>query len=175
MPQGDPRPGERYLHFKNKLYQIIAIAHHSETDERMVVYQALYGEFKTCVRPYDMFISEVDHEKYPQIRQKYRFQLVAESGMSQAGWEEKEQKQEKEQKREQEEVNPLFMEFLDSETYGDKFRVLMQMQDQITDSMITNMAVSIDVVIPEGNVDSRYQELLTCVRTKMRYEVGRLR
>ena len=71
------RPGV-YRHFKGKEYQVFDIAEHTETREKLVVYRALYGEFKTFVRPMDMFFSEVDREKYPEVEAKYRFEYVRE-------------------------------------------------------------------------------------------------
>lgn len=65
-----------YRHFKGNMYIVEDIAFDSETEEKMVVYRALYGERKLWVRPLTMFLSEVDHEKYPDVTQKYRFEEV---------------------------------------------------------------------------------------------------
>lgn len=77
----DPKPQEFYRHFKGNIYQIRCLARHTETRERMVVYQAMYGTFEIYVRPLAMFMEEVDRAKYPDVKQKYRFELLQDTDM----------------------------------------------------------------------------------------------
>ena len=75
-----PQPNEIYRHFKGNYYKIIAVGHHSETGEQMVVYydtsKKVSSPSNPCIRPLEMFMSEVDHKKYPDVIQKYRFEKV---------------------------------------------------------------------------------------------------
>lgn len=85
-------PGDIVKHFKREMihysgdliyyYKIIGEGYFTETNERVMIYQALYGERTLYVRPYDMFMSEVEHDKYPQIKQKYRFEKVNKEELS---------------------------------------------------------------------------------------------
>lgn len=80
MNRETPKPLEVYKHFKGNCYRILAVGHHSETKEQLVVYYDLSGKNSTlenpCIRPLDMFMSEVDRDKYPDVEQKYRFEKV---------------------------------------------------------------------------------------------------
>ena len=85
LVERDLKVGDIVKHFKREwvnqetseyLYKILAFASHTETGEHLVIYQGLYAPFKICARPYAMFMSEVDRSKYPDVKQKYRFERV---------------------------------------------------------------------------------------------------
>ena len=197
------KPGDIVKHFKREflkgemfrtsskyLYKIIGIAEHTETKEKVVVYQALYKSekdnvnFGLYVRPYDMFMSEVDHEKYPMVKQKYRFEKVipgqTDSGMDIAKTsvetpEKAEVLPESVTLPEEERPNPDLMEFLDADTFEQKKRILVGMRNRITDRLIDDLAAALDVTVEDGDLDERYRNLLFCVDTMERFEVNRLR
>ena len=197
MTERMPKSGEIYRHFKNKLYQIVTVATHSESGEQLVIYQALYGDFAVYARPLLMFTSEVDHVKYPQVQQKYRFEKVemqqdkepvhpvqqkpetaAVSKMAEPETQPVSRPQEQSTEAEsvtEEGINPKLMAFLDADDFEVKYNFLVSMSDPITDRLINDMAVVLDVVIPEGDLDDRYEALKNCVRTRQRYETMRLR
>ena len=184
MERRNPVPGQIYKHFKDKMYQIIAVAIHSETKEKMVVYQGLYGDFGVYVRPYDMFMNEVDHDKYPNVTQKYRFECVGVvgQGCTEANIDNQVEVCKADpvadivESGEGEEVaNPDLLAFLDAETYEEKKEVLVAMRPRITDRLINDIAVSLDVIVEEGDIEKRFRSLLYCVSKLDEYEVNRLR
>lgn len=188
-------PGQIYKHFKGKMYQIVTVAIHSENGEKLVIYQKLYDDFKVHARPYDMFLSEVDHNKYPNVTQKYRFELVTGAEVS-SDTKQEEQKKEfntysqlvkaaasteinpivekaEESRYEEGRIDPRLVGFLDAETFDEKRRYLIELKDEITDRLIDDMAMSMDVTIEDGDIDKRFSNLLYCISTRAKYEVNR--
>ena len=204
-----PRPQEIYRHFKGNMYQVLTIAIHSETREEMVVYQALYGDYKVYVRPLDMFMSEVDRAKYPDVKQKMRFEKVtvaAEPARAAQSFIEPENKNEvkpekttasepekkpmfsfkpteksvimeKSVDEEARELNldPLVIQFMDADLASEKNDILSKLRPIITNDMIDIMAMSVGVVVNEGDVYDRYNDLRTCLTTMEKFESTRLR
>ena len=188
----NPKPQEMYRHFKGNIYQIRCLAKHSETGEMMVVYQAMYDTFQIYVRPLDMFMEEVDHDKYPDIKQKYRFELLQDTENTAEPDAARDLEQVIEQIRtetestqevsaqtaesdEQVHIDPLVMEFLDADTYEQRLDILAALHDRVTDDMINTMAVAVDLEIKDGDIEERYTELKRCLITFEKYECNRLR
>ena len=189
------RTGQFYRHFKGGLYQIVGVAEHTETGEKLVIYQALYGDYKIYARPYEMFAGETDHEKYPEVTQKYRFELAdevkenaPEDTMAKSlevnphqvdivdlSNDEPVVSDAEGMKETEEQADPALLVFLDADTLEEKYEILKSMRDSMTDRLVDDFAVALDIVIPEGNLNIRYQQLLSSVRTMQRFENTRFR
>ena len=175
------RPGEFYRHFKNKLYQIVAVAKHSETGERMVVYQALYGDYGVYVRPYDMFTSEVDHEKYPEVSQKWRFERVEFSGQSPELPEASldmvpfESDQKITQHYADRAPDPAFIQFLDTEDFDLRMECLKQLENRITQQELDSMYLVLDRKPERGSLQEQLYAVRRFLTMQQRYDGSRLR
>ncbi len=199
-----PLPGQIYRHFKGNLYRIVTLAEHSETGEKLVVYQALYGDYSVYARPLSMFMEKLDKEKYPDAAAELRFELqneliaasfskttgeIEETGEQRREAAPKAQAAESAKSMEeigeslkgpeetQEELNidPLVLEFLDAGSCEERLNILSALHHRITDDMIDTMAMAVDIEIEEGDVEERFEELRTCLLTLERYECNRLR
>lgn len=159
------------MHFKGKLYQIVTVAIHTETEEPLVVYQAMYGTFKTYARPLAMFLSEVDHEKYPDVQQTYRFQKVelCENAEAELVDEVTAQENEYDETEETADIEPL-LKFLDETDLHERLNILLQYRDQITETMLESMGMAMDCVLNGKTLEEKYYELDKVIRTKLQYE-----
>lgn len=164
-----PVPGQRYRHFRGNLYQIITLGFHTETNEEMVVYQALYGEFKVYIRPLDMFLERIDKEQYPEAEQEYRFQLVDTDRLSLPS-NETELEMISVEEEETQKINPLLLQFLDAETYGEKLKIFLEMRDTIDEVVLTDVAASMDISTGTGSLEEQYASVQFALHTLAKYE-----
>lgn len=192
-----PKPYEIYRHFKGNLYQILAIAKDSEDGSLKVVYQALYGTFEVYVRDLSMFLSPVDKKKYPEAAQEYRFELV---DMKKVNTDRKEPEPEmsadtdakpevfvetvepeadpglSENEADVEKLlDPMLLQFLDSDTYEEKLHILSALHPRITQDMLNTIAAALDIEVAEGELEERYEQVKSCLLTFEKYECNRLR
>lgn len=165
--------GEFYRHFKNKLYQIIAVAVHSETGEKMVVYQALYGDYGIYVRPYEMFVSEVDHEKYPEVTQKYRFERVRPGADER--FDAAETAAESTEPEEPKEPNPDLVAFLDAGSYSERMECLAKLAKTATQSDLNAIYVVLDMKEQSGPLSMQIDGICRYLAAQNRYDGARLR
>lgn len=162
-----PVPGEFYRHFKNKMYQIIAVASHSETGEAMVVYQALYGQFKVWVRPLDLFLEEVDRGKYPHAAQTYRFERVTPEGAGSAP-----------ETPEEPVMNPYLLDFLDaldSKNYDKKLECLAKLAGHVTQKELDDIYMVMDMRGHGETVEDQLAQIKRQLNLLKKFDGERLR
>ena len=171
------KPGQFYRHFKGQLYQILAVAEHTETGEQMVVYQALYEDYRVYVRPYEMFVSPVDKEKYPKASQEFRFEQVefSKKTLREVAQEPVSVHRESARVSDPDQVSPLLLEFLDAKTLEEKLHLLAYHRNEMTDQLLNNIAISLDLVVEKKNLQEKYDEIMNCLSTMERFECHRLR
>lgn len=115
-------------------------------------------------------MSAVDRAKYPNAEQNYRFEPVVlqETAKEETAAELAVQQGEGE-------ADPVLLRFLDADTLEEKYQLLKQLGNSISDRLIDDFAAALDLVIPEGDLDARYFQLLNSVRTMQRFENNRFR
>ena len=189
----DPKPGEFYRHFKDKMYQIIAVAVHSETKEKLVIYQALYGEYGVYARPLDMFMSEVDKEKYPDASQKYRFEKIENIGELSKNSSLSSYENEKSLYTDEKNISDkvlkdniqsdkatnlgknYFIEFLEADSFGDKKEIILANREFISDRELDTMYEIYGLKRQNIDKDIDIADLIGYLDMQQQYEGKRLR
>lgn len=194
MEQNMPIPGTRYFDREKRRYQLMIVADHSKTSEKMAVYQALFGEFGYFTEPLGIFMAEkiqVGSEigrtggskwSRPAVLQPETANPVQDPIAKPENQKVKPEDgsvcqpvQPHHQTLEEEMANPILLEFLDAETLEEKYQVIKSLGNSVTNRLIDDFAVVLDLVIPDGSLDSRYMQLLSSVRTMQKFETNRFR
>ncbi|MGN0298656.1 MAG: DUF1653 domain-containing protein [Lachnospiraceae bacterium] len=198
MEREIPQPGQFYRHFKNKLYQIIAIATHSETGNALVIYQALYGDFQIYARPLEMFLSPVDKVKYPDAKQYWRFQRVtfasaqkkSPANPNTASAEiaataitipntlpalSTPRKQSPARPQASASIEDIVTSYINANSAQERLHILEENKDICTNHMLDSMAYLIDHTLDGKTVSDKYEDLHNILQTLVHFENSRLR
>ncbi len=195
-----PKAGEKYRHFKGTVYEVIAVARHSETMEELVIYRDTGKEDAVYARPMTMFMSGVDRVKYPGIAAEYRFTRVDEtnpqavSSMEPAAvrsheaavireeeLSKKEEPPHKEELPENEEltepagVPSELLRFLDEDDYEEKLLILDEIKPKLTDGMLSAIGASLDLALNEGPMEEKLSEIRNYLTLQLKYDGKHLR
>lgn len=193
MEERDVKPGDIYRHFRGNLYQIVTVGKHAKTLDEYIVYQALYGEFQVYIRDVQNFFERVDNEKYPEVQQKYRFEKVdktelhIENNRDVTYNENTQTLQTPDVKGESSNIETymeetdnkegmqMFIAFLDAETYKEKLEIFMKMRNKLDERLIINIAVSLDLVVDEKDMEESCQIIIGNLEQRSNFECFRLR
>ena len=197
-----PVAGQIYKHFKGNLYKVLAVAVHTESEEKLVVYQSVENPDRVFARPLEMFMSDIDRFRYPLIRAKYRFTLVSEPEEENNGEETKEEeakeetlnedtKEEDVKDEETEEqsdddsavykdngelvIDPYVEGVLDEKEFSKKIEFFEMLRGKCTEDMLTTIAISLDIQLQEGSIEDKYSQILRTLKMHEKYETSRLR
>ena len=197
-----PVAGQIYKHFKGNLYKVLAVAVHTESEEKLVVYQSVENPDRVFARPLEMFMSDIDRFRYPLIRAKYRFTLVSEPEVENNGEETKEEETIKEtpnedtkgedvKDEETEEqsdddsavykdngelvIDPYVEGVLDEKEFSKKIEFFEMLRGKCTEDMLTTIAISLDIQLQEGSIEDKYSQILRTLKMHEKYETSRLR
>lgn len=197
-----PVAGQIYKHFKGNLYKVLAVAVHTESEEKLVVYQSVDNPDRVFARPLEMFMSDIDRFRYPLIRAKYRFTLVSEPEVENNGEETKEEetkeetlnedtKEEDVKDEETEEqsdddsavykdngelvIDPYVEGVLDEKEFSKKIEFFEMLRGKCTEDMLTTIAISLDIQLQEGSIEDKYSQILRTLKMHEKYETSRLR
>lgn len=197
-----PVAGQIYKHFKGNLYKVLAVAVHTESEEKLVVYQSVDNPDRVFARPLEMFMSDIDRFRYPLIRAKYRFTLVSEPEVENNGEETKEEeakeetlnedtKEEDVKDEETEEqsdddsavykdngelvIDPYVEGVLDEKEFSKKIEFFEMLRGKCSEDMLTTIAISLDIQLQEGSIEDKYSQILRTLKMHEKYETSRLR
>lgn len=151
------QPQGIYQDKRGNKYRVTALARHIQTDEMLVVYEEMFGDFEMLACPSDAFRVSMESAKATDEVPEASAPLE-EAKKPTTGTE-------------------MMMAFLETRSFDEKVSLLKEMyvQNELTDSIIDNLAAALDVVIESGDLQMRYEQLRRCVETRLKYETTRLR